>query len=305
MPRRSRQAASAAVSPVRILLLVLAVAFAVEAAIMLAISAPGPYSARALLLSFLDAVVLIAILLPVLWFVLARPLQRLVRERGELLASLLRAQEEERARLARDLHDELGQQQTAVLLALRSVTEADSLDTARRRAEEARRIAADALEAARRLARGLAPGVLADLGLGPAIDRLCEDLAASGRIQITRDLRIPQTGLSREVQIAAYRIVQEALANALRHADATRIRVRALPEEGGLLVEVSDDGRGLPEDAQLPGPAPGLGLRGMRERVVLLDGSFRAASGPGPGTTISAWLPGAALNESNQHPDRG
>lgn len=291
------------VTPVRVLPLVLAAVFGVELAIMLVLSASRPFSGGAVVTSLVDATILAAVLCPVLWLLVVRPLDILVRERGVLLSRLLQMQEDERARLARDLHDEVGQQQTAVLLALRSVVEAGSLEVARARAEAAREIAAGALESARRLARGLAPTVLKDLGLGPALESLCDDYVRLGGPAIDRDIRIGGR-LNPDIEIAVYRIGQEAMSNAVQHSDATRIQVRAVREAGGLRLTIRDNGRGLPGEAVPATGAPGLGLRGMRERAILMNGAFEASSGPGKGTTISAFLP-ETTHEPYQRPDRG
>lgn len=282
----------AVVSPLRVFALVLAIVFAVEYAIMALLVTAVPVPRTSAALSLIDSLVLVAALCPALWLLVVRPLRSLVADRGALLTRTLTIQEEERARLARDLHDELGQAQTAVLLGLRAVTNARTLDEARERAEGVHEIAVGAVESTRRMARGLSPSVLTDFGLSEAVERVCEDVSAATGIDITRAVDTGTERFHPSIEIAAYRIVQEALTNAVKHADATSINVRLHLEGGRLVLEVSDDGRGLP-DADHTGF--GLGLAGMRQRVVLLGGVFRVTSAPASGTILRAAIPARPL----------
>lgn len=302
------------ISPIKVMLVVLAVVFAVEAAIMMLLmsgmgpglgprilaflGAPTESAGRSghppsmeLLLSLIDALVLVAVLCPVLWLLIVRPLRALGAERGELLMRSLTIQEEERAKLARDLHDELGQTQTAILLGIQSITGASSLDQARTQAASVQHMAGAAVETTRRIARGLSPSVLLDFGLGVAVERVCEDIASASGISVHRDLGIGQRRVDPTVEIAAYRVIQEALSNAVRHADASIIRVMLdiVGDELRLLVE--DDGRGMAPGTARPPDSHGLGLVGMRERVVLLRGAFAVHASPGSGTRIIASFP--------------
>lgn len=280
------------VSPVRVFLLVLVVVFLVECLIMMGLLAAEPFSRSALMPGLLDAAVLVCTLCPVVWMLVVRPLRALVADRGRLLARTLRLQEEERARLARDLHDELGQVQTAVLLGLRAVMGAQSLEDARRLAAEVHESAMAASEAARALARGLSPTVLTDFGLVRAIERVCEDLQVGSGVQIEQRLEAGPTRPDPSIEIAMYRVAQEALTNAVRHASARRIEVELRADGGWLSLRVQDDGRGLPADLeQRARAARGLGIKGMRERVVLLGGRFSLVGGPSGGTTLTASIP--------------
>ncbi len=291
-----------AISPVRVFLIVLGAVFVVEATIMIAVAALDALPRYGPLLSVVDALVLVMVICPVLWLLVVRPLRAAVEMRGTLLSRLLAAQEEERARLGRDLHDELGQLQTAVLLGARSIASATTVEESRRRAEEVARMASAALEASRRLARGVMPGSLVDLGLGVAADRLCEDLASSAGVPIDRAISTGNRRFAPTIEITAYRVLQEALTNAVRHAAPSRIRVALDADERTLTLEVRDDGSGMPADAGRgaiagpgpdgsPEPAAGMGLAGMRERVTLLRGTFEISSSPGRGTAIRAAIP--------------
>lgn len=278
-------------SPLRVLVVMLALVITVETAIMLALAQWTPEIHASLLLSLVDATLLALLLAPALWLVVVRPLQGLVEQRGVLLARIFEVQETERARIARDLHDELGQQLTAVLLALRAA--ADATDAGPRRAalETARRLASESLESVRRLARGLALVVLHDLGLRAALERLCEDTAQAAGLEVVRDLAAVEDPLTPRIEIAVYRVVQEALTNVARHAQARRVAVRLARDGTALELSVADDGKG-PGLGDQAGRG-GLGLQGMRERIGLLGGVLRVESAPGSGTLVTARIPKA------------
>ena len=281
---------STSISPIRVFGLVLAVVFAVELGIMLVVAGiPWQYR-NDFWLSIADSATLVAVLCPALWVLIVRPLRALVTERGKLLSRSLEIQEAERARLSRDLHDELGQTQTAVLLGLRAVLNAPDLEQVRERANAVHQMASAAIESTRRISRGLSPTVLRDFGIGPAVERVCEDFAAAGTVEIARELRIGSLRLEPEIEIAAYRFVQEAITNAAKHAHARRIQVVIEHVRGELSIRVTDDGRGI-DPASMGRSESGLGLIGMRERIVLHGGGFFIDSGPSAGTTIRATIP--------------
>lgn len=276
-------------SPIRVLALVLAVVFAVEAVVMLGLSLAPQSIRESRAVAILDSFLLVIVLGPLLWLIVVRPLDALLAERGRLLRRTLSVQEEERAKLSRDIHDGLGQAQTAVLLGLRAVADAESLDQARERAEAARQMAVAAVDAPRLLARGLVPCVLRDFGLGQALERVCEDISNASGIEIARELA-PVAHVDPAVEIGLYRVVQEALTNAAKHSHATKIRVTLGVSAGLLAVTIADDGRGIGHDSASARP-DGLGLSGMRERIVLLGGEFRIGSASGGGTVIRAAVP--------------
>jgi two-component system sensor histidine kinase UhpB len=219
-------------------------------------------------------------------------LQESEQDRARLLRQVLSAQEEERRRIARDLHDEIGQSLTSLVLGLRSLESSADVEEAHYRAGELRGVAANTLDAVRRLARGLRPSVLDDLGLAAALERLASEFRRAPeldvRLQVTEQGRLPA-----EVETAVYRIVQEALTNTARHANAGQVVVtlQATPPQLRLCIE--DNGRGLPGQPGEAPPAssPGFGISGMRERARLLDGSFRIESLPGRGTRIAVEIP--------------
>lgn len=287
-----------AISPIRVLVIVLVVAFGVELGIMLLLERDGPTGGQDFLVSLLDAVFVVGALWPVLWIFVVRPLRATISERRAFLDRTLTIQEEERSRLARDLHDELGQAQTAVLLGARSIMNAATLADAKIGAEKVVRMAASTIESSRRLARGLATGVLTELGLAVAVDRLCEDVSSTSGIAIERTIRTGSGRYDPDIEIAAYRVLQESLNNAVRHAQATRLQVLIEDTGGSLRLTVSDNGVGMPPGSS-GGRGGGFGLQGMRQRVLLRDGTFSIRSSPGDGTTIVASFPHAGKRTSS------
>ncbi|QQS09403.1 MAG: sensor histidine kinase [Phycisphaerales bacterium] len=295
MPTSGASSASVlhSVSPFRVFVLILATVFTVEFIIMLFISMLPEDAQNSLWVSLLDSTLLTAALCPALWLLVVRPLRALVAERGDLLSRAFSIQEDERARVARDLHDELGQAQAVLLLGLRAISRAETLTDARERAEWLLEPATNAMDSTRRLARGLSPAILSDFGLAIAIPRLCEDIAHATEISIESDVSIGDRRYTTPMEIACYRVVQEAITNAAKHSGARTIRVVLEQAVDRLRVRVSDDGRGLPRGTEYTESPSGrgLGLSGMRERVVLLGGDFRMTSNPGRGTTVEASFP--------------
>ena len=214
--------------------------------------------------------------------------------RARLLEQVTAAQEEEQRRLARELHDETGQSLTSLLVGLRTLAEAPSLDAAREQVAELRRVTARTLDEVRRLARGLRPGVLDELGLVPAVDQLATDHTQMHGIAV--DVSAVGFGLERlppAVETALYRIIQEALTNAAKHSGARTANVVLQRRREMVQAIVSDDGCGFDVEGTLRTPAARahLGLHGMRERAALLDGTVTIESTPGEGTTIYARVP--------------
>jgi two-component system sensor histidine kinase UhpB len=211
-------------------------------------------------------------------------LDRLESERSASSARALAAQESERQRIAQELHDQVGQDLTVVLLGLKRLAArvpADVVDELELLRESARA----SLDDVRRVARELRPGVLDDLGLASALAALCSDFTAHGGIPVRRRLSpgLPDLGPERELVI--YRVAQEALTNAARHAGATEVGLSLVRVAGTAVLEVSDDGRGA------PGIVPGAGVTGMRERARLVGASLDVESAAGHGTTVRLSVP--------------
>lgn len=211
--------------------------------------------------------------------------------RQELLAQIIDAQEAERTRVARDLHDQIGQSLTSMLLALRVVenTPPGSIEF-EQRAEELRELVTDTLDDVRRLAFDLRPTILDDIGLVAGVERLVETIRARLGLSVNVDFGglDDDDRLPRETETVIYRIVQEALTNVSRHAGVEAARVQFSADGGRIVVEVHDDGRGF-DPALVAGS---LGLAGMGERAALVDATIRIESSPGEGTTVRLEAPG-------------
>ena len=223
--------------------------------------------------------------------------------RARLLKQVMSAREEEQRRIARDLHDGIGQSLTSLLLVLRATAESPTLEKARARLGELRGITASLLNEVRRLALGLRPSVLDDLGLGAVLERYAADYTKAHGIAV--DVYAPELALARlpaEVETALYRIAQETLTNVLKHAAAKTVSLVVRRESSGVHLTVEDDGRGFDNDAllQAPGTGKGLGLLDIRERAALLNGSVTLESRPGSGTTVHVCIP---LREENHGED--
>jgi PAS domain S-box-containing protein len=212
--------------------------------------------------------------------------------REHLLARAISAQEEERHRVARELHDETGQALTAILVGLRNVEAAVMGTPAQQIAQELRRLVAATLRDVGRIARGLRPSVLDDLGLIPALQRYAEELG-SARALVVKINGDPGERFPRAVETTLYRIIQEALTNVASHAQARQAHVAIHRQTGTVQALVQDDGSGFDFDAALHATArrQPLGLIGMQERASLLGGSVVIDSRPGAGTTITVTLP--------------
>ena len=207
-----------------------------------------------------------------------------------LLKEVLTAQELERRRIARELHDETAQTLTSLLVGLRAIEESQDLGQALGRASALRGSVVAALEGVKRVARGLRPSVLDDLGLQEALERLGLEVGAANGFIVdvhATGPRLPR--LPEALETALYRVVQEALTNASKHASpkAVSVLVHRNPGEVRLLIE--DDGKGF--DASETLSEPHLGLVGIRERVHLVGGSVTVESSPGHGTTIWVSVP--------------
>jgi len=209
-----------------------------------------------------------------------RMLRRLEAERRRAGSAALRAQEEERARVARDLHDEVNQSLTGLLLRLEAVREAVPPELEPELAET-RALANQAMQELLALARQLRPTALDDLGLAAAIGGQVEQLERAG---LAAELSISGefADLDEDVQLVVYRVAQEALSNAGRHSGAERVDVRLRRAGDGVELDVSDDGSGFAfEQAE-----SGLGIGGMRERALLIGAELAIESRPGQGTTV-------------------
>ncbi len=282
------------VRPWRLLLVVLVSVFVLEATVMFVLPLLLPARSGFIVEAMIDALLLTIMLAPVLWLLVVQPLQVLVDVRTQLLRRVLTTQEDERGRIARDLHDGLGQSLTSLLVGLRAVEEISTEPQVRQQLDELRRIGGETHEEIRRLARGLRPAVLDDVGLAAAIDRLCADVeqASGGRVRVWFEYdeshRLPPA-----VETACFRIVQEALANAIRHGNSSEIQVQLDVASGEVGLSVRDNGSGSPA-ASRPSPADTrdpFRLWTIRERVALLGGSMQIELPTAGGTCVTCRIP--------------
>ena len=208
-----------------------------------------------------------------------------------LLERVLETQEQEGRRIARELHDEAGQLMASLLVGLRALDDSHTVDEAKAQAQRLRGIAAQAIDEVGRLARGLHSSVLDDHGLGVALQRYVGEYSKTHNIAVDLTLTEADTiDLPAALQLAVFRIVQEALTNVARHSGATAISISVARSVTGLETTVADNGSGFDADAERVNSATHLGLQSMRERAAILGGTLGVRSGTS-GTTILVHMP--------------
>ena len=211
------------------------------------------------------------------------------RVAGDALRRVVEGQELERKRLARELHDETGQALTSMLLGLRSIEEATRDQPQVRESVLAlRELVVSTLHDVRRLAVELRPKALDDFGLVPALERLAETFAEQTAIEVHVQATLGDERLGPEIETALYRIVQEALTNVVKHAQASTISVVLTKKGDRVTALIEDDGQGFDASG---GSGDGLGLLGIRERTALLRGRVAVESSEGTGTTVVVEVP--------------
>ncbi len=216
------------------------------------------------------------------------------RVRGQLLEKVIGAQEEERKRIARELHDDTGQALTSLMVGLRAASDACDAAT-RAQFERLRQIAAETLESVKRLARELRPAALDDLGLAAALERYVANYRAT--YGLNADLQMTgfqnNARLPAEIELALYRIIQEALTNIAKHARAKNASIVVERKRASVVAIVEDDGQGFDVRAVLESPLEEskLGLHGMRERAELVGGHLQIESAPGQGSSVFVEVP--------------
>ncbi|MEM6276341.1 MAG: cache domain-containing protein [Pseudomonadota bacterium] len=240
----------------------------------------GGITALALLLVFLSGL-----------YITIRERRRADVKLKDLTQRIFDTQEEERGRVARELHDGISQ----ILVSVRYTLEAAQMRLKRGDARASQNIdrgieaLGGAIQEVRRISRDLRPGVLDDLGLGPALKALMEDFGQRNGIEVEFSTVVFRNRLDEESKIALYRVAQEALTNVERHAAASRVTLELRGNRRGAIMRISDNGKGL-EARQSGNPRAGLGLRNMQERVEKLDGTLRVLSSR-RGTVIEADVP--------------
>jgi signal transduction histidine kinase len=206
----------------------------------------------------------------------------------DAMRRVVEAQELERRRLSRELHDETGQALTSILLGLRSLEESLETDDARAATAGLRELVVATLQDVRRLAVELRPSALDDFGLVAALEHLTTSFQEQTGIQVDLGVALGEGRLPGEVETALYRIVQESLTNVVKHARARRVSISVTRMQHSVKAVVEDDGQGFDPENTREG---GFGVVGMRERLSLLGGRLRIESRPGAGTTIAADVP--------------
>ena len=211
--------------------------------------------------------------------------QRVARD---AVRRVVQAQELERQRLARELHDETGQALTSILLGLKPLEEALADHPARAALAELREQVVSALQDVRRLAVELRPAVLDDFGLVPALERLTDAFAEQSDVRVDFHSALGELRLPSEVETTLYRVVQESLTNIVKHANARSVSVSIARRASTVAAVIEDDGAGFDQRAVRE---ESVGLLGMRERLSFVDGRLEIESRPGAGTTIVAEVP--------------
>lgn len=211
-------------------------------------------------------------------------LERLEHERASSSARALFAQEAERRRIAQELHDEVGQSMTAILLSLERAAD-DADEPLRGELRQVQEITRGSLDEVRRLVRRLRPGVLEDLGLVSALTSLTSEFATHVGLRVVRRFGTDLPALDHQTELVLYRVAQEALTNAARHAEADQVEVSLRHTDETVVLAVVDDGRGTGVARE------GAGMRGMRERALLIGATLDVTSPPQAGTTVRLTVP--------------
>ncbi|KQW10405.1 sensor histidine kinase [Streptomyces sp. Root369] len=211
-------------------------------------------------------------------------LERLEHERASSSARALFAQEAERRRIAQELHDEVGQSMTAILLSLERAAD-DADEPLRGDLRQVQEITRGSLDEVRRLVRRLRPGVLEDLGLVSALTSLTGEFATHVGLRVVRRFETGLPALDHQTELVLYRVAQEALTNAARHAEAGQVEVSLRHTGEAVVLAVVDDGRGTGVARE------GAGMRGMRERALLIGATLDVTSQPQAGTTVRLTVP--------------
>jgi signal transduction histidine kinase len=215
------------------------------------------------------------------------------RQLTNLSARLVQAQESERRALSRELHDEVGQSLSAVLVELRNLSTTRSEAQSRSQVELIRGLVESTVRVVRNMALLLRPSMLDDLGLIPALRWQAREVSKRTSMDVSVAAEMVSDDFPDEHKTCIYRVTQEALHNCSRHSQATTVRIRVHQEPGTLFLSIEDDGCGF-EVKQ----TKGLGLLGIEERVARLGGKCSIRSGPGRGTTLAIELPVAARVEA-------
>jgi len=216
-----------------------------------------------------------------------------------LAARLQNAREEERTRVAREIHDELGQALTAIKIDLTALVRELPMDNgpAVQRSQSILKLVDETIQSVQRIATELRPGILDDLGLAAAVEWAAEEFESRTGTKCRVSLPDADIAMDPERATALFRILQETLTNVARHANATEVKVKLARDNGDLSLEIQDNGQGIGEQQLLASAS--LGILGMRERSLLLGGNLTIRGTPGKGTTVRVRIP----NVERQQPE--
>jgi signal transduction histidine kinase len=226
--------------------------------------------------------------------------------RTQLLARVISAQEEERKRIARELHDETGQALTSLIVGLKFIEDSAEIIQVRKKTAELRTLTVQTLGDVHHLATELRPSILDDIGLVAAIQRYTKDYSAKMNVPVdTQVTGFMTQRLPPEVEVTAYRVIQEALTNIAKHAEANNVSVVLRYENSLLAVVIEDDGKGFDVDSVLNREnGDRLGIFGMYERASLIGGDLIIESQPGAGTTIFLQIPLKSAEEMSDEQNK-
>ncbi len=278
---------------IRTPLIMLGVIFIAESTIMVVFALLAEHRNDRWLEVAVDSTVLTLVVAPLLYWLIVRPLRELAEERSRLLAHVFEIQDAERQKIARDLHDEIGQSFTSLLVQLRLLEDTPTWDAARPQISAIRALSGQLYDQIRGLARGLHPTVLDDLGLAAALQRLVEDYEATHGVEVTLHMvGLGKDRLAPKIETAVYRIVQESLTNCAKYAHATRIEVNVNCTRRILTATITDNGQGFDVAEAMHGARHAtFGLANMRERALLVQGSLEIDSRPSRGAKVSLRVP--------------
>ncbi|MFM8250396.1 MAG: sensor histidine kinase [Planctomycetota bacterium] len=244
--------------------------------------------------SIIDALGLPIIVAPVLWWSIVLPLQRTLRLREWFLGRVFSSIEDERRRIAYDIHDGLGQSLTLLISGLRSLPDQCDTTELQRRRQDLQAFAERALSDAKQLALGLRPSLLDDFGLVVALQRLVADTCKHQPIEIKFTTQhLPEERLPDVMETALFRITQEAISNIIKHSEAHSVTISLSCVARDVKLVITDDGHGIDRHKLIARQAQGghLGLSGMQERAIQLQGSFEIHSSLGQGCQIVVTVP--------------
>jgi signal transduction histidine kinase len=231
--------------------------------------------------------------------------------RGQILSQIIEAQEDERKRIARELHDEYGQMLTGLIMSIESAetttaasssAEGNGLSRLREKLSNLKRVASEALDGMRRMTLDLRPAMLDDLGLAAAVRAFLQANLEDAGIGVEFTTNTSGESLSPEAKIALYRIIQESVNNIIKYAEASNVRISLQAGEDRITASIEDDGRGFDVDRVYSTRigAQSLGLLGIQERATLLGGTFQIRSEEGVGTRLTVEIPLTHMEEEDE-----